>query len=137
MNAGKIILSGIAGGVVLFIATLLLDWIAILTAPYDIMSLAGMRAPDDPVMVLFFVYPFVFSFAAAILFDIVHASLPSERVRKGICFGLLLFLIHTIPSMCMVFTTMVYPAGFFIGMFLTGILAYPLMGITFVITRER
>lgn len=137
MNARKIILSGIAGGIVLFIAMLFRDWIAALIAPYDIMTLAGMRAADDPVMALFFLSPFVFSFAAAIVFDTVHGSLPSELLRKGICFGLLLFLVYTIPSMFIVFTSMIYPAGFFIGQFLTGILAYPLMGITFVIIWER
>jgi hypothetical protein len=137
MNVRKIILSGIAGGIVLFIATFFFDWIAALVAPYDILSLAGMRAADDPVMAFFFLSPFVFSFAAAIVFDTVQGSLPPEPMRKGICFGLLMFLIYTIPSMFIIFTSMVYPAGFFIGQFLTGIFAYPLMGITFVITRER
>jgi hypothetical protein len=83
------------------------------------MSLAGMRSPDDPVMALFFLSPFIFSFAAAIVFDTVHASLPPEPVRKGICFGLLRFLAYTIPSRFTVFTSMIYPAGFFIGQFLT------------------
>jgi hypothetical protein len=137
MNVRTIVLSGIAGGVVLFIAMFFFDWIAALIAPYDIMSLAGMRTTNDPVTALFFLSPFVFSFAAAIVFDTVHGSLPSEPVRKGIGFGLLLFLIYTIPSMFIIFTSMVYPAGFFIGQFLTGILGYPLMGLTFVMTRRR
>jgi hypothetical protein len=137
MDFRKIIFSGIAGGVVLFITMFVFDWIAALVAPYDIMSIAGMRATDDPVMILFFLSPFVFSFAAAIVFDTVHGSLPSEPIRKGICFGLLLFLIYAIPSIFIVFTSMVYPAGFFIGQFLTGILAYPLMGVTFAIIWVR
>ncbi len=128
MNARKIVLSGIAGGIVLFIATFFFDWMAALAAPYDVMSLAGMRAADDPVMALFFLSPFVFSFAAAIVFDTVQGSLPPEPARKGTCFGLLMFLIYTIPSMFIIFTTMVYPAGFFIGQFLTGIFFIPADG---------
>ena len=39
--------------------------------PADISTYGGMRSADDPVMILFFFYPFVVAFAAVILFDVV------------------------------------------------------------------
>lgn len=131
MNAKNITVAGIAGGIILLIAMFLFGMIAGIIAPFDMATLGGMRAPNDPVMSLFFFYPFVLSFAAAVLFDFIRDSLKGTVFNKGIMFGLLLFLLETIPSMFIIFTTMTYPIGFHISSFLTGIIAYPVIGITF------
>ena len=46
--------------------------------------------------------------------------------------GLLLFIIQTIPGMQVIFTSMTYPPGFYIGSFLDCIIGYPVLGILFV-----
>ena len=38
--------------------------------PTDMSRYGGMRDSDDPVLILFFFYPFVAAFTVAILFDI-------------------------------------------------------------------
>jgi len=47
-------------------------------------------------------------------------------------FGLLLFIIQTLPGMYVIFTSMTCPPGFHIGSFLDCIIGYPVLGILFV-----
>jgi len=44
----------IAGGFILLVLSFIADAIAQLITPYDIFSIGGVRAMDDPVMGLFF-----------------------------------------------------------------------------------
>jgi len=131
MNTKNIVLAGLCGGVVLLVSMFVFGMIATAIAPYDIATLGGMRAMDDPVMALFFLYPFVLSFVATILFDVIKDSLKGTALSKGLMFGLLLFMVQTIPSMFVIFTSMTYPLGFHIGSFLNGIIGYPVIGILF------
>ena len=132
MNIKNIIAGGIAGGITLLIAMFVFGKIAGFIAPFDMATLGGMRAANDPVMAFFVLYPFVLAFAAAILFDMIKNSLNGTYLNKGLMFGFLLFIIETIPSIFIIFTTMTYPLGFYLSSFLTGIIAYPVIGIIFV-----
>ncbi len=132
MNAKNIMLAGFSGGVVLLVSMFIFGEIANAIAPYDIATLGGMRAMNDPVMGLFFLYPFVLAFVAAILFDIIKDSLRGTTLFRGLMFGLLFFMLQTIPSMFVIFTSMTYPPGFHLSSFLNGIIGFPVMGILFV-----
>jgi hypothetical protein len=132
MNVKNIAISCIAGGLLLLAGMFAFGAVVSLIAPYDMMSLGGMRSADDPVMALFFLYPFVLALVAAILFDMMKDTLQGTPLQKGLCFGLVLFMVETIPSMYVIFTSMTYPIGFHIESFLTGIICYPLIGIVFV-----
>jgi hypothetical protein len=132
MNAKNIVLAGFSGGIVLLVSMFIFGEIANAISPYDVAILGGMRAMNDPVMGLFFLYPFVLSFVAAILFDIIRDSLRGTTLFKGLEFGLLFFILQTIPSMFVIFTSMTYPLGFHLSSFLNGIIGFPVMGILFV-----
>lgn len=49
--------------------------------------------------------------------------------KRGIVFGTILFLFLVIPQFWLLYTSMDYPTGFYISAVLSGIIAYPLMGI--------
>ena len=127
----NIVLAGFSGGVVLLVFMFVFSRIAAAIAPFDIATLGGMRAMNDPVMALFFLYPFVLSFVAAILFDVIKDSLKGTVLSKGLTFGLLLFMLQTIPSIFVIFTSMTYPFGFHLSTFLYGIIGYPVIGILY------
>ena len=109
MNAKNIMLAGFSGGVVLLVSMFIFGEIANAIAPYDIATLGGMRAMNDPVMGLFFLYPFVLAFVAAILFDIIKDLLRGTTLFRDLMFGLLFFMLQTIPGMFVIFTSMTYP----------------------------
>ena len=80
MNAKKIAFSGSVAGVLILILMVVINVMVNMVIPADISRYGGMRVADDPVMILFFFYPFVVAFAAAIIFD---ASSTSDIVRSG------------------------------------------------------
>lgn len=137
MNKKKVVISGVIGGIWLLIMTFIADYIAVLIAPYNILELGGMRSVDDPIMSLFFAYPFVFSFAAAIVFALVEGAIEGRANRRGIIFGLLLFVLVTLPNQFVIYTSMTYPPGFFISNILTGLIGLPTLGIIFANVWEK
>jgi len=132
MRLKNILAGGIAGGFVLLVLVTIFSELSVLVAPYNIATLGGMRAMDDPVMMLYFLYPFVFAFAAAFVFDIVQGSLTGKnRTQKGFFYGGLLFMVVTIPSVFVMASSMTYPIGFYVAQVLEGIIGYPVLGAIF------
>jgi hypothetical protein len=132
MDLKKILIAGIAGGILLFVAQFAFSMIGNLIAPYDIFTIGGMRARDDPIMLLFFAYPFVLSFMSAIAFDRVKGALAGSCCGgAGFTFGRVLILLITIPSMFVIFTSMTYPPGFYIENLLFGIIGFPALGMLY------
>ncbi len=132
MQLKNVLKGGIFGGFVLLVLVTIFSELSVLVAPYNIATLGGMRAMDDPVMLLYFLYPFVFAFAAALVFDVVQGSLTGKNgVQKGLIYGGLLFLLVTIPSVFVMASSMTYPVGFYLAQVLEGIVGYPVLGAIF------
>ncbi len=129
MQPKKILIAGVLGGFILLITSLLGGFVANALIPYNIFEIPGMRPMTDPIAALFFLYPFVLAFAGAILFDFMHMVLKGEKVRKGVVFGLLLIILVTIPNQFVIWSSMYYPAGFYLSGILNGIIGFPLFGI--------
>lgn len=132
MDLKKILIAGIAGGILLFVAQFAFSMIGNLIAPYDIFTIGGMRARDDPIMLLFFAYPFVLSFASAAVFDRVKGALGGSCCGgAGFTFGLILFLLITVPSMFVIYSSMDYPRGFYVANILFGAIGFPAVGMLY------
>ncbi len=137
MNAKNILAGGFIGGMILFVVNFVVSAIVLAAAPYDIFTLGGIRPADDPLMLFFFASPFILSFAAAVVFDLVHGSLRGSPNSKGATFGAALFLIYTVPNVFITFTSMNYPAGFYFENLLFGIVGFPLIGVIYAMLWER
>jgi hypothetical protein len=131
MNAKKIAISGITAGVLILILIVAINVMANMIIPADISKYGSMRAADNPVMTLFFFYPFVVAFAAAIIFGVVKDSLKGTPVQKGLMFGALLPVIMTIPGLYVMITSMTWPVDFSISTASVEIILFPLRGILF------
>jgi len=128
MQIKKILEAGITGGILLFVTMILTGFVANAVVPYNILDIPGMRPATDPVSVLFFFYPFVISFASAILFDFLNPVLMGGIGRRGVIFGILLIILITIPNQFVIYTSMYYPAGFYLSSILNGLIGFPLFG---------
>jgi hypothetical protein len=129
MQVKKILMAGIGGGLLLLVLMILSGAVANIFLPYNIFEIPGMRTADDPVSILFFLYPFVIAFAGAILFNFLDPALKGSVGRRGLIFGLLLFILVTIPNQFVIYTSMYYPSGFYLSGILNGLIGYPLFGI--------
>ncbi len=137
MNTKNILAGGFIGGIILLVVNFVVSVLIMVIAPYDISTLGGMRPAEDPLMLFFFAYPFVLSFAAAIVFDLVKDALQGPTASKGAIFGAALILIYTVPSVFITFTSMNYPAGFYLETLLVGVAGFPLIGVIYAMIWER
>lgn len=99
--------------------------------PTDMSRYGGMRISDDPVIILFFFYPFVVAFAAAILFATVRSCLTGTPLEKGMMFGVILIIIMTLPGLYVMITSMTWPVDFSISTAHREFISFPAMGILF------
>lgn len=122
MDFRKFLVAGLAGGLAYFVVMLVFSFLVQLVLHYDVMSLGGMRAVDDPVMLLFFLSPWVYGFALALVYDKLGRKLECGCVVwKGKCFGLLMWLVIVVPSTFVVYTSMTYPLGFTVDQLVGGL----------------
>ena len=132
MDIKKICTGGIAAGIVLLILMAAFSFLVSLVLPTDMSQYGGMRAMDDPVMNLFYLYPFVIGFAAAFVFDLVRDCLEGSTIVCGLKYGMILICLMTIPSLFVMVTSMTWPLDFYISTGLWEIVTFPLVGLLFV-----
>lgn len=112
MKLKKVVLAGILAGIVICVVSLIVQMLVNLVLPYNVMELGGMRAVTDPIMLLFFVHPWVLGFAMAVVYGFLGSSLKGSWLCRGKHFGVLVWLVAALPSAFLVFTSMDYPLGF-------------------------
>ena len=137
MNAKKILAGGSIGGITLLIVNLVISACIMIVAPYDALTLGGMRPAEDPLVLFFFAYPFVLSFAAAMMVDLLQDALHGPAVSMRAVFAAALFVIYTVPSVFITFTSMDYPAGFYFENLLFGAVGFPLIGAIYALIWEQ
>jgi hypothetical protein len=131
MQLKNIALGGIATGFMLLILMMVSGYLVNLVMPTEISQYGGMRAMSDPIMNLFYLYPFVVAFAAAIVFDCVRECLKGDQIQKGLMFGGLLLILMTVPSLYVMFTSMTWPVDFYVSTGIWEMISFPLMGVIF------
>ncbi len=127
MNTKKILVSGIVSGFVIAVVFWAFSLAAQSVFSYDAMKLGGMRDANDPVVMLFFLYPWVLSFAMTIAYAKIGEVFQGSAVWKGKKLGLLAWLLAGIPSAFLVYTSMNYPCGFTVNS-VVGSLVYMIAG---------
>jgi hypothetical protein len=137
MEWKKFIVSWATGSLLLYFTLFLVSAITMMVAPFNIFDVGGMRSATDPVMMLYYLYPVVLALITTFVFSLIRGSLKGSCIEKGVVFGMILFLLLTVVSGFIIFTSMQYPPGFYLDMILNGLISYPLLGILYVVIWER
>jgi hypothetical protein len=128
MNVKNIFITGITGGFILGIASIVADTIVQIISPYDIFKIGGMRAMNDPILMLYFLYWFVFAFITAIVWSYIRESFIGSTKDKALKYAGILFLLVIVPNIWVMASSMTYPLGFYISNILSGLIGYPCLG---------
>jgi hypothetical protein len=112
LDTRKIAISGVVAGIVVFVLLMIISSVTQVLFNYNVLSLGGMRSVNDPVSVLFFLFPFVVGLALATLYDFTKKSFTGTLMRKGVMLGLFGWIVYGVPSALIVFSSMDYPIGF-------------------------
>ncbi|MFA6530491.1 MAG: hypothetical protein WCT31_02080 [Candidatus Micrarchaeia archaeon] len=136
MCTKKFFISGFVSGIVILVISFVLSAIFQSLFSFNMLSLAGMRSVNDPVMILFFLYPFVLGFVLTYLYSFVSGKFKGTIAKKALGFGTLAWIVLTIPSSFMVFSSMDYPLGFYINS-VVGSLIYLLAGCFVIVSTNE
>ena len=112
MKLKQILIGGILAGLAIEVISLAFSWLAQSIWNYKVLELPGMRPITDPVCILFFVYPWVLGFGLVFVYSYFEKALEGNYVAKGWKFGLLMWIVVSISSAFLVFSSMDYPVGF-------------------------
>jgi hypothetical protein len=129
MKLKQILIGGILAGIVIEVISMGFSWLAQSIWNYDVLKLAGMRRINDPVSILFFVYPWVLGFALVCVYSYFEKALEGNYVAKGWKFGLLMWVVVSISSAFLVFASMDYPIGFTVNSIIGPLVYMPVTGI--------
>lgn len=128
--------STIIGGIFMLIVFLVLGMIGNAFLGFDVATLPGTRAMNDPVAILVFVYPFVLAAGAFVLYNKVKSHLKGSVMEKAMGFGKILTVAFVIPMFFLLVSSMNYPAGFYVTNILQGVIGYTGLGYIFAHTDK-
>lgn len=137
-NVKGTILGGVLGGIAALIVALAFNFVrgAIFPQYMPLMSeLGGLRAFDDPMMLLFiFGQPFVFAFAMAIAYNWLKPACvcgkdgKCSKMCKGAIYGLLVWFVAQAPAAFTIYASMDYPLLVVAGWLIGPLFTYPVAG---------
>lgn len=100
--------NGLIAGVVIFLLGFLVTWLVEIIFPgiaKEYQNPAIFRPWEDPLMLAFFAYPFIFGVVSAYLWELLKGHLKGTPVNKALEFGKIYFIIATIPGMFITYTS--------------------------------
>jgi len=112
MKVKQILVGGVLSGAGILAVSWIFSWLTQTIWQYNVMELAGMRSIDDPICIMYFVYPWVLGFALSFAYPYFDKVLEGKSITKGWKFGLLMWIVVGITSAFLVFSSMDYPIGF-------------------------
>jgi len=128
----KILLPGIVIGIVTFIIGMLLTFLfgAIIPGLTDEYSSSCFRAIDDPLMMLFYLYPLILGIALAWFWDKAKSLYKGSSSQRALKLAWTYFIIATIPGMYISYTSfevsfmmvLTWLIGGFINAFVAGLI---------------
>ncbi|MBU1939148.1 hypothetical protein KKH30_00115 [Candidatus Micrarchaeota archaeon] len=137
-NIKGTLLGGVLGGIAVLIIGFVFNFIwGIIFPGYmeTIAGLGGMRAMNDPMMMLFmFGQPFVLAFAMAIAYNWLKPGCVCGKSGKcnvmceGAMYGLLIWVVAQVPAAFLIYTSMDYPLFVVFSWVFMPLFTYPAAG---------
>ena len=136
MKWKQIIVAGFIVGFIIMLIDIVIGGIFQLILPYDIFELGGMRTIDNPIMMLFFIHPWILGFSLSFVYSYIVKALNGNYIAKGWKFGLLMWIVIFVPYTFLVFASMEYPIGFYVNSIIPPFFYMILSGIVIAKTFE-
>ena len=80
-------------------------------------------------MILYLLHPFVLAFALSYIYPMLEKNFKGSYIDKGKSFGIAMWIIVSIPSAFLVYSSMTYPIGFTVQSVIGGLLSMLAAGI--------
>lgn len=121
-------------GVAILVFSLVLNWLVGLVFP-DVALVyqnpALFRPWNDPIMMLYFGYPFVLGFALVYLWELVKNTLKGDPTRKALQFAKMYFIAAGIPGMFITYSSFQLPLAMVLLWLVSGFVEALIAGYVF------
>lgn len=117
MDYKKYFAVSLGSGFLLLIIIVIISMLVQIVLPYDLYNLPGMRGLDDPLLYLWFIYPFAITFIWLFVYEKIKKGINTKNCKD---FFLIVFLVQVVIN-AIILLTMNYPIGFYVEQILTGI----------------
>lgn len=129
----KIIFPGIIAGIAILVLSFTISYLFMImpSVNADYNNVQVMRSFQDPLMSLYFAYPFVLGIALAWIWNKTKGLIKGSVWKRGIDFGFAYFVIATIPGMLISYSS--FPLSIFtiISWLVSGLIAAIVAGMIF------
>ncbi|OGK45007.1 hypothetical protein A2957_01090 [Candidatus Roizmanbacteria bacterium RIFCSPLOWO2_01_FULL_38_11] len=125
---------GLLAGVVTLVLGLVLQQGIALVFPSimtEYQNTAIFRPWEDPLMIIYFVYPFIFGLVAAYLWNMLEKEIKGKPLEKALRFAKIYFIIATIPGMFISYTSFQISAMMIVLWTITGFVQALAAGVVF------
>jgi len=112
----KSLLAGLAAGLAILVLSFAFEALVQLAFPYKWAELGAIRDLKDPLMLAFFLHPFVMGLVAAVVYEKVGRRFRGDWKQRGLKLGQLLWLVAAVPEAYIIYTSMTYPMGFYVSL---------------------
>jgi uncharacterized membrane protein YagU involved in acid resistance len=127
INYNKVLIAGIVAGIVLVIVGFALGY---LTASMYASTPQLWKPMSGDWTYTMIIFDIVIGVILAFVYSIVKDGVPKKGITKGLYYGMLVWLVGTIPGMIMTYSTMAVPTALVLAWTIGGLVQYTLMGAT-------
>src|SRR3989344_6865345 len=99
---------GLIAGLANLVVMLVMMWLIGIAFPsvmQEYKNTSIFRPFDDPLMMIYFAYPFILGFALLYLWNILQKNLSGDAFTKALQFTKIIFIVATIPGMFISYTS--------------------------------
>lgn len=125
---------GILAGLLILILGILVNWLISLVVPtlsLEFQNTAVFRPWADPLMMAYYLYPFILGVVLAYLWDLLGNKVKETGATKAFNFAKIYFIIATIPGMYISYTSMQISFVMILSWTVTGFLQAFVAGLVF------
>lgn len=108
----KIVWTGLVAGIAMIVGNMIVNPIFNMLFPFlpdAYMDNPVFRPWEDPIMMLFFLYPIVLGLALAWVWDKTKQLFSGSDCRKGMHFGLIFFFVSGLPAFLINYSSFNFP----------------------------
>jgi len=134
MNYKKVLISGLAAGFVILAVEFFLGYA--LSADYTTTPQIWKPMTEMWYYQIFALY-FIEGIIYAAAFSVLQNSIPGKGWKKGQNFGLLVWIVATVPGMLMTYFTMAVPDAIVLSWLLGGLISIVFAGIVISLVQNR
>lgn len=133
----KIILPGLLVGIINLVLGMGVSYIFMMIPQVSADYYSNlMRSYQDPLMNLFFVYPFVQGIIFAWAYDKIKSVFPGSATQKGLNFGFFVWLLATVPGMLITYSSFPFSGWTVLSWLVSGLVCSLAAGLVFAKTNK-